>query len=793
MLVSVLMPGCIEKEIDDPNNIVENPGGENEGSEDTEGSEDSEGIKEVEVVVAGSAQKGQFTKGSQLTAFGMDETLTATGQSFPGNISDDMGNFVISGKTTSKYLELRAEGYYFNEVTGSLDGPLYLDALIEPTANNANVNVLTTIIKPRLKSLIKSGMTYKEALKQAQQEFLNSMGYDLELLDFDKMDITKSSDSDAFLLALACMIQVNKSAPEVSAFIQNLASDMEDGTLDVSNVLELKNLAESVNPSEVLGNLNSFYQNNGIADAVVPEFWNYFTDAPKGTYSKLLSSRILKGVVSSQYQLYVIDAECDEETSWAINDKYNNDIFIETNTFYEFDFNNPTPIYGECELEFITFGNNVLLDNYGGSTSLSLETEALENNTFKHKLRVNSNFYGSSFNIIIGGEFYYINIQPGGTLDQLDFSEEKCFLTLNIDHTMQGMFHGSALVSVNGKYYFPWPKDDSINTGIVIVPKEDEYNIEAYLSSHLTFKGRISDSGHSASCFLELHPELYSFNIYAPEWTTDKTSVPSHIMVNGNKIPVYCLDIAGPCLFHFVYNIENVSELHVEYVTNGKTYYGYFEINSDGSYSYQWFDQPLDQFKAVLIKDPYNINTPINVYYKLDGNMNYVGIEQKSTGVYTALIPEDAIYAEFVCENTSVQPFLNVGGTLSSSQVEYNGKLYYEIIWDEVDESLFTTINIDMTATPKEYSMILQIFDLENYFNAPYYYDTSIGGRILSYRVLKHSKYKMYFDVFKQVVYDDGSEGEIPYGYLEKTYTDDGSGELNITLDLKDLILHDYQ
>ena len=114
------------------------------------------------VSISGSAQKGPFTNGSQLTAFGLNHKLVASGKSFPGSITDDMGNFQISGEHEDPFLELRAEGYYFNEITGELDGPLYLEALLEPSATKANINILTTIIRQRVKELILNGNEYEK-------------------------------------------------------------------------------------------------------------------------------------------------------------------------------------------------------------------------------------------------------------------------------------------------------------------------------------------------------------------------------------------------------------------------------------------------------------------------------------------------------------------------------------------------------------------------------------------------------------------------------------------------------
>lgn len=130
--------------------------------------------------LTGFAQKGQFVKGSQVTAFAIGSDLVATGESFPANISDDLGAFGIAGKTAAPFFELRAEGYYFNELEGTTSSsPLYLEAFVRSDDTKANINLLTTAIRPRVKKLIKEGKTFDQAVSQAQKELLNSIGRQL--------------------------------------------------------------------------------------------------------------------------------------------------------------------------------------------------------------------------------------------------------------------------------------------------------------------------------------------------------------------------------------------------------------------------------------------------------------------------------------------------------------------------------------------------------------------------------------------------------------------------------------
>ena len=227
--------------------------------------------------IHGFVQKGQFVRGSQVTAFAMDSDLVATGESFPASISDDRGTFGIQGKTSAPYFDLRAEGYYFNEIEGTISSsPLYMEALLKSDDTDANINLMTTAIRPRVKRLIGQGKSYDEAVIQAQKEFLGAIGFQGNSGDFDGMDITGTTEGDGMLLAFACMIQCNRSASEVTALIQEVASDLEvDGKLERTVTNRVWSNVSDVNPIRVIGNLARYYSEKGLSISTVPSFSKY--------------------------------------------------------------------------------------------------------------------------------------------------------------------------------------------------------------------------------------------------------------------------------------------------------------------------------------------------------------------------------------------------------------------------------------------------------------------------------------------------------------------------------------
>ena len=239
--------------------------------------ENTDAKSSIACSVSGYAQKGQFVKGSQITAFALDYDLIATGESFPANVSDDMGSFALSGKSAAPFLDIRVNGYYFNELTGNISGnQLCLEALVESTENNANLNLLTTVIKSRVKRLIAEGQTFAESNKQAQQELLASFDITDDIGNFYDMDITKGSESDAILLAFTCMMQNNRDAVGVSTLIQEIASDLEDdGRLSTECLQKVISGKDDIDIIKVIKNLDKFYKDKNMPNADIPRFYGY--------------------------------------------------------------------------------------------------------------------------------------------------------------------------------------------------------------------------------------------------------------------------------------------------------------------------------------------------------------------------------------------------------------------------------------------------------------------------------------------------------------------------------------
>ena len=230
--------------------------------------------------IEGYVQKGQLVKGSQVTAFVLDQELKATGKSYPANISDDLGAFAVDIKVEEPFLELRAEGYYFNEVTGEVsESPIYLEAMGNQQSTNLNINLFTTITKSRIKKLLAEDKGWATSTLTAQEELLTALGIDDTTEDFTDIDITGTDKSDALLLAFACIIQQNRSISEIVTLIQNAASEFEDeGKLTEKTVNAILANRSDVDPFDVAHNIAEYYSDKSITGKSLPAFYKYLDE-----------------------------------------------------------------------------------------------------------------------------------------------------------------------------------------------------------------------------------------------------------------------------------------------------------------------------------------------------------------------------------------------------------------------------------------------------------------------------------------------------------------------------------
>ena len=82
--------------------------------------------------ISGYVQKGPFIQGTEITVRELNNSLVPTGRTFTGVIDDNTGGFTVNGDLVYPYIELSANGFYFNEISGALsNAPITLLALVD--------------------------------------------------------------------------------------------------------------------------------------------------------------------------------------------------------------------------------------------------------------------------------------------------------------------------------------------------------------------------------------------------------------------------------------------------------------------------------------------------------------------------------------------------------------------------------------------------------------------------------------------------------------------------------------
>lgn len=244
--------------------------------------------------VNGNVQKGPFTQGTSITIQALDESLNPTGKNYQTKTADDAGSFKINNQVESRYVEIIATGYYFNEISGRVsNSTITLRSLSDLTeSGKTNVNLLTTLEADRVRSLVISGgMSLKEAREQAERELFDIFHIPNAVsssIGFDKMDITKRGEANAILLAISATLQGNRSEGELSELISKIASEIEISG-EIQNDIIIEQIREggmSVNAETVRNNLEKRYDALGITDYEIPPFEDYLDVNGNGAIDK---------------------------------------------------------------------------------------------------------------------------------------------------------------------------------------------------------------------------------------------------------------------------------------------------------------------------------------------------------------------------------------------------------------------------------------------------------------------------------------------------------------------------
>lgn len=230
--------------------------------------------------ISGVVQKGPFNAGTSVVAFELNKSMVQTGLSFSAQITANNGSFEIKNiDLSSTLVELKADGYYFNEVMGETSASgLTLYALADlSTRNQVNVNIMSHLEKPRVEYLMSKGSGFSEAKNTAQQDILKA--FNLEgsgIAVSEALNISQQGEGNAKLLAISAILQGFRSVGDLSELLTNIANDLkEDGQINTPALqTAIVSHALYLDPAQIRSNLAEKYQTTG-SSAQVPEFGHH--------------------------------------------------------------------------------------------------------------------------------------------------------------------------------------------------------------------------------------------------------------------------------------------------------------------------------------------------------------------------------------------------------------------------------------------------------------------------------------------------------------------------------------
>lgn len=232
--------------------------------------------------INGYIQKGPYLNGTAISISELTNDLVPTGRNFSSQILDNKGTFEVKNvDLTSPFVELKADGFYFNEVRNdNSTAQLTLFALSDLTTKSSlNVNVLSNLEKGRVDYLVSNGSDFSSAKNQAQKEILSIFEINKDdILESELLDITKSGDDNAILLAVSVILQGYLSVSGLSELLANISTDIrEDGVLDSKSLgTTLINNARTLKLGNIRTNLENRYETLGL-EVTVPDFEKFVT------------------------------------------------------------------------------------------------------------------------------------------------------------------------------------------------------------------------------------------------------------------------------------------------------------------------------------------------------------------------------------------------------------------------------------------------------------------------------------------------------------------------------------
>lgn len=246
--------------------------------------------------IDGTSQKGPFLNGSSLTLFELNTNYSQTGKSFNTQISDNLGSFQLNNiEIQTPFAKLKADGFYFNEITNSNStAAISLYAISDfSNKNTVNVNLLSTLEVSRIEYLLNNGWTFNAAKLQSQTEILNIFSvHKIGIPESELLDISKDGDNNAILLAVSLILQGYRTEAELTQLLGDINTDIRiDGILNSPTIgTALINDAKLLSLSTIRNNIENKYVSLGITTPIsnFEKYINQFKDSSNYIFNNFI-------------------------------------------------------------------------------------------------------------------------------------------------------------------------------------------------------------------------------------------------------------------------------------------------------------------------------------------------------------------------------------------------------------------------------------------------------------------------------------------------------------------------
>lgn len=239
--------------------------------------------------LSGQVQKGPFSIGSQVSVNELNEALNPNGKVYNVQTTSDLGAFSVASTIGSPLVEMVADGFYMDELTGQLSASrILLRAIADLRVDSTpTINILTTLQSQRLRALVAQGSAFAGAYTQSRNEVLTAFGVDptkvSSLSTLYAMQIDGNTDADSVLVAVSLILSKmatnaavangTTQPTELSNYISTIAAQLAStGSITSSAIIAARDLAKTqVDLPKARANIETYYANRGV-QLVAPKF-----------------------------------------------------------------------------------------------------------------------------------------------------------------------------------------------------------------------------------------------------------------------------------------------------------------------------------------------------------------------------------------------------------------------------------------------------------------------------------------------------------------------------------------